>query len=97
LKKLNLNYEPQKTFPDCKNINLLKFDFYISKYNLCIEYDGELHFNAYKNFGGEEKLKVRQLRDKIKNEYCEKNKINLLRIKYDENIIDKLNNYFNKI
>ena len=27
---------------------------------------------------------------------CEKNKINLLRIKYDENIADKLNSYFKK-
>ena len=97
LKKLELDYEPQKSFPGCRHINLLKFDFYVSKYNLCIEYDGELHYHAYKHFGGEEKLKVRQLRDKIKNDYCEKNKINLLRIKYDENIVDKLNSYFKKI
>lgn len=94
LDKLKIDYEAQKKFDGCKYINSLYFDFYVPKYNLCIEFDGELHFHVYKHFGGEEALKVRQLRDKIKNDYCEKNNINLLRIRYDENICEKLNTIF---
>ena len=33
---------------------------------------------------------------KIKNKYCKENNINLLRIRYDENIEEKLNECFSK-
>jgi len=42
-------------------------------------------------WGGEEEFKNIQKRDQIKNEYCKNNNIKLLRIKYNENILDKLN------
>lgn len=42
------------------------------------------------------KFELNKLRDFIKNEYCEKNKINLLRIRYDEDVEEKLNEYFKK-
>lgn len=90
LKEYKLEYETQKKFEDCKYKNYLYFDFYIKKYNLCIEFDGELHFKSIEYFGGDEGLKVRQFRDEIKNEYCKKNNINLLRIRYDERIESKL-------
>ena len=60
---------------------------------MCIEYDGEQHFKAVDHFGGQEGLRIRQLHDKIKTEYCKDNNILLLRIKYDENIEDKLNSF----
>ena len=41
-------------------------------------------------WGGEEKLKLVQLRDKIKTNYCKDNDIKHLRIKYNENITEKL-------
>ena len=34
------------------------------------------------------------MRDKIKNDYCKSHNINLLRIRYDENVEEKLKNYF---
>lgn len=40
-------------------------------------------------------LELRIQRDKIKNKFCQDNNINLLRIKYDENINEKLINFFN--
>jgi len=86
----NISYEQQKTFEDCKNIKVLPFDFYLPEYNICIEYDGEQHFRAYKIFGGEDKLEKRIFLDKIKTKYCETNDIKLIRIKYDENIEEKL-------
>lgn len=45
-----------------------------------------------KNWGGEEYLKIRKKRDKIKNIYCMENNIGLLRIKYNEDILEKLKN-----
>lgn len=77
-----INYIRQKTFKDCKNINLLKFDFYIPDYNTCIEYDGEQHFKINEYFGGEESFNKCKINDHIKNNYCTKNNIKLIRIPY---------------
>lgn len=77
-------YILQYTFEDCRNINKLPFDFYLPDYNMCIEYDGQQHFESINHFGGKEKLNLRQLRDNIKTEYCQRNNIKLLRIPYWE-------------
>ena len=77
-----IDYIPQHEYPDCKNINTLHFDFFLPKYNLEVEYDGEQHTRCSEFFGGKKVFEETQLRDKIKNEYCLKNKINLLRIPY---------------
>lgn len=86
LKKYNIKFNTQKTFKECKLKSLLRFDFYLPEHNICIEYDGIQHFEAVEYFGGEEGLKNTQLRDTIKNEYCINNNIEILRIKYNENI-----------
>lgn len=49
---------------------------------MCIEYDGEGHYESIKLWGGDEGLKQRQERDKIKTDYCNKNNILLYRIPY---------------
>lgn len=82
----NVSYEMEKTFDDCKNILPLRFDFYLPTFNMCNEYDGLQHFESC-GWGGEEKLKLTQKNDKIKNDYCIQNNIKLLRIKYDEDHI----------
>ena len=89
----NIAYIPQHTFDSCKDKRQLPFDFYLPELNICIEYDGKQHYEAIDHFGGEEGLKVRQLHDQIKTDYCENNKIFLLRIKYDENIEEKLHSF----
>lgn len=101
--KNKIEFEEQKRFDKCKYINSLSFDFYLPQYNLCIEYDGKQHFEKV-NWTGkmteeqmEENLKSNQLRDQIKNDYCKNNKINLLRIRYDENVEEKLEEYFSKL
>jgi len=69
-------------FNSCKNIKELPFDFYLPEYNICIEYDGQHHFNIVSKFGGENFLnKVRQ-NDKIKDNWCSENNIKLIRISY---------------
>ncbi len=87
----NIIFETQKTFNGCKFKNKLKFDFYLPNYNLCIEYDGEQHYKPLIFFGGEKALKLQKIKDKIKTDYCLNNNIQLIRIKYNENIEEKLN------
>ena len=85
-----ISFTTQKSFDGCIFKKKLKFDFYLPEYNLCIEYDGKQHFKSINYFGGDENFKIRQLRDNIKNEFCKNNDIGLLRIRYDENITQKL-------
>ena len=96
LKNENINFIKQKTFPECKNIKLLPFDFYLPELNICIEYDGDQHYKIIQRFGGESGFLYRQNNDKIKTEYCKNNNIFLIRLKnkeYDDllEIIKKYN------
>jgi Zn finger protein HypA/HybF involved in hydrogenase expression len=90
----NIEFESQKKFIDCVYQNELKFDFYLPEYNTCIEYNGKQHYIPINYFGGEKSFKYQLIRDKIKSEYCENNNIKLIIIKYDEDILEKLTNYF---
>jgi len=98
LDKNNVTYEIEKTFKDCFYKKLLKYDFYLPYKNICIEYDGEQHYKPKEHFGGIKTLIVTQKRDLIKNEYCIKNNIRLIRIPYTvnkiEDIEEKLNDIF---
>jgi len=90
LKQRNIDYIKGKEFDDCKYKRKLKFDFYLPKYNICIEFDGQQHFHVIEHFGGEQTLIENKIRDNIKNKYCMKNGINLIRIKYDDNTENEL-------
>jgi hypothetical protein len=86
-------FEREKYFEDCKDKGKLPFDFYLSDYNICIEFQGEQHFRPVdfsytpteesKN-KAVEKFKGIQKRDKIKAEYCKQNGIRLLIIDYKQ-------------
>ena len=85
-----IDFVRQKKFDDCKNKKVLPFDFFLPKYNMCIEFDGKQHFKASNGWGGEKKLSKTQENDEIKTSYCFENKIKLLRIAYyDFDKIDK--------
>ena len=90
LESNDIGYIGEKTFEECKNILKLPFDFYLPNYNICIEFDGEQHFKPRERFGGIESFNEQKLRDKIKTEYCIKNNIKLIRIKYTDDIIEIL-------
>lgn len=96
LDSINICYKTEKAFKDCKNKHVLKFDFWLPNNHICIEFDGEQHFKPIK-FGNKSKEEVEKdfesikQNDKIKNEYCKENLINIIRIKYNENIEEKLN------
>jgi len=83
LKSKGINFERQKKFYDCRNVFELPFDFYIPSKRTLIEFDGIQHFQPIENFGGLEAYEKLKVDDQIKNDYCEENFINLIRIKYD--------------
>jgi hypothetical protein len=94
----NIEFISQKTFDGCRNPKTnyrLKFDFYIPSINLCIEYDGELHYRPIKFFGGQKEYEKSLILDEIKNKFCEQNDINLLRISYME--FKSINNILTKL
>jgi len=86
----DIEFTKQKKFDGCLDIRQLTFDFYLPYYNVCVEYDGIQHFKSIEYFGGETSLSSYKKRDDIKNKYCETNNIKLFRIKYDDNISEKL-------
>lgn len=96
LDKFKIPYLRQYKFKDCfsdrKMCYKLPFDFYLPDYNSCIEFDGKQHFEPVNLFGGDNGFKRRQKLDEIKNLYCKKNKINLIRIPYNIQK-DSLTNY----
>jgi hypothetical protein len=96
----------QKKFPDCKDKGSLRFDFYLDKYKLSIEFHGRQHYEPV-DFGGkgvewaEKELIELQRRDSIKQQYCYDHNINLLIIPYwdfdniEQILYDTLNNLSN--
>jgi formylmethanofuran dehydrogenase subunit E len=92
-----ISYKQQHTYPDLRWNKLLRYDFYLFDYNLCVEYQGEQHYRMV-NFNGHmtirqmvNNLAVLQMKDEKKHEYCEENGIPLLCIHYkDKNNISKI-------
>lgn len=97
LLKNKINHIREHTFDRCinpKTNRKLYFDFYIPHHDLCIEFDGKQHFyesEFFKYRSGD--LEDLQKRDKIKENYCKKNNISLIRISYLN--FSKINNILN--
>ena len=86
LDRNNLNYKREYTFEGLRDKNLLKFDFVVF-YNdnlFIIEHDGKYHDLSRGKT---------QLHDKIKNNYCDKNNIPLLRIDNYDNIPEQIEGF----
>lgn len=85
LTQLKIDFIQEKTYDDLISPkgSKLRFDFYLPKYNILIEYDGQHHYQE--TFGqNQEKLLLQQQYDKLKEEWCIKNNIPLIRIPYYE-------------
>lgn len=98
------NIEHKAEYTVYVNNNYYRFDFYLPQYNLFIEYDGQQHYEPVRFHGCNEEenqceLKKIQEHDKIKNNYCKENNINLLRIPYWEtkNIETIINNHLQRL
>mgnify|MGYP004496059065 FL=1 len=99
LKSKNILYQKQKRFKGCKNKKTLPFDFYLPQYNCCIEFDGEQHFKPVEHLGGEKHYNNTVINDEIKNEFCRKNNILLLRVPFYKinDVNDIIENFLNNI
>jgi hypothetical protein len=93
----SIKYEMEHSFIDCRYKSALYFDFYIKNINTCIEYNGIQHYKPVSYFGGVERFNDTIIRDEVKKSYCEKNNINLIIIKYNQEILPILleNNIIN--
>lgn len=92
LNEKNISYEEQKTFHNLKGLGgkLLSYDFYLPKYNLLIEYQGEFHDGTAQQ-QSEHGFKRQQEHDRRKREYSKSMGIQLLEIWYcDFNNIEKI-------
>lgn len=97
LTNMCVSFKEQYTFDGCKNKKLLPFDFYLPDCNVCIEYDGIQHFEPVDAFGGQSYFDKVIKHDAIKTNYCIKNGIPLVRIRYDEDVEKKLDEFLNNI
>ena len=83
LEENKIKYSNQKPIKIEGRNRSFYFDFYLPDYNLAIEFDGIYHFE-----NDDERIQDRVVktmeRDKLKNQYCEENNIDLLRIPYWE-------------
>lgn len=86
LKEFNITHIPECKFKSCVHKKELPFDFAIfdsDGYLYCIiEYHGIQHYEPIDFFGGEKAFRELQIRDKIKQKYCEDNNIPLKIIPY---------------
>ena len=80
-----------------------RFDFAILDTNnqiiRLIEFDGEQHFKPVEHLGGEKHYNNTVINDEIKNEFCRKNNILLLRVPFYEinDINDIIEKFLNNI
>ena len=77
-------------FKKCRNKAELPFDFYLPSINMCIEYDGEQHYDPNNFYNKKRGFEYRRRNDEIKTNFCKQNSIKLLRIRYDDDLIEKL-------
>ena len=81
LNQLNIYYEREKTFNDLKYKGKLRFDYYLPKYNLCIEFNGAQHYEYIEYFHKDDsQFDEQRIKDYIKHEYCRAHSIHLIEL-----------------
>lgn len=101
LEKHNFEFISEWKDHDCVSERPLRFDFYIPTENLIIEFDGIQHFERDASWW-EKSVKKRQeafdklkLHDWLKNEWCKENGYTMVRIRFDEEVDEVLNEWLN--
>lgn len=84
-----ISYIYQYSINQCRDTLPLPFDFYLTDYDVLVEIDGEGHyticnFNQMSHEKAEMSFNATKKHDNIKNNYCKKNNIKLIRIPYWE-------------
>lgn len=99
LKKLGWNVSSEVSYEDLYDTNSLRFDVEATKddKSFLVEFDGRQHFEPIDIFGGIQAFNVTKKHDKMKDEYCKKKGLKLLRIRYDENVATKITQFISSI
>ena len=90
LDEKGIQFSYRHKFTDCinpKTNRQLVFDFYLPLYNTIFELDGPQHLNPFRFYGMTDEQAEREFieckfRDNIKNQYCKKKEIDLIRINF---------------
>lgn len=80
LEKNNINYIQEYIIPGAQQ--RFRYDFYLSDFNLLIEFHGVQHYKAIDYFGGEEALRYNKERDIFKRELAKLANIPLIEFNY---------------
>lgn len=92
LGKWKIDYITQVPIPSTVNTSgWLYADFYLPSYNTYIEYNGIQHYLPIESMGGQIQFERQQSRDEELRQYCKDNNINLIEIRYDEDVWEVLN------
>ena len=88
LKENNIPFKREISYPDLLDKKKLRFDFGIydveNQIQYLIEFDGIQHFKTSGGWFQSNQVKLVQKHDQMKNEYCNKNHIPLIRIPYTQ-------------
>ena len=79
----NILYTYQYSNKDCGWLGKQSLDFFLPKYNIAIECQGEQHYKSVNIWGGENGLKKRKKLDEIKEKKCKEHGINLIYVGED--------------
>ena len=94
LEKYSIKYNYQQTFNWLKSSKKwpMFLDFYLPKYRVAIECQGEQHYMSEGNgYFTTEGIKYGKQRDVLKYNLCQEHGIQIFYIKYDENVEERLN------
>ena len=95
LENNEIKFEKECTLKGLRYVNNLRIDFHIIDLDLYLEFDGIQHFK--RSFGAtKEEFEAYQLRDKIKDDYFQKNKLKFDRIRFDQDIVERLKEILTK-
>lgn len=92
---LNIEFVTQKTYPDLRNINPLRYDFYLIDYNILIEYHGSQHFSTDEEDWVFDKKEL-SFNDRKKYDYAINNKIPILYFTLNKKSYEKFG-YFTEV
>lgn len=89
LDELHISYVYQWN-PHDEGMSNKHFDFYLSDYKTCIEFDGEQHYHPIAHWGGVQQYERNVANDAAKDAWCLRNNIRMIRIPYFyEYLLDK--------
>lgn len=87
--------ETEKTFHWLRNERSLRIDFYLPRYNVGIEVQGEQHFVSIPRFDGDEGLMYRKYLDSLKKKLCDEHGVKLFYVTKSNYSIDEILQYVN--